>query len=173
MVRPRETGNAYFHIRPHVSFIRYCRSRAINLRHTRIEEQDIVHGEEQYSTKLVNDISYEIQDIFPFEKEVLYEFIECSAELSKEALFDILSDLSNDAAVQNDILDILLWYGFLGFRKINGDPKYIYSVRYDMKRFKSLIRKRTEEGIVYTINPAFWKGLEITSTIPPEKNRST
>ena len=40
---------------------------------------------------------------------------------------------------------------------------YIYSVRYDMKRLQSLLNKRKEESIVYLINPAFWKGLEINA----------
>jgi len=146
-----------------IDFLRFCRSHAINLRHHRIEVEDIEHGEEQYSTQLINDISYEMQDIFPPAKDSLYEFIECPSELDNELLRSILARISDDVTVQDKILDLLLWYGILGFRKIEGEPTYIYSVRYDMKRLRSLLKKREKEGFFYLINPAFWKGLEITA----------
>jgi len=131
-----------------IDFLRFCRSHAINLRHQRIEIEDIDHGEEQYSTQLVN-------------KDSLYEFIECSSEPDDESLHSIMAKISDDISIQEKIFNLLLWYGVLGFRGTDGEPKYIYSVRYDMKRMQTLIKKRTEEGIVYLINPAFWKALEV------------
>lgn len=145
-----------------IDFIRFCRSHAVNLRHEKIEIEDIEEGEEQYSTHLINDISYEIQDVFPPAKEGLYEFIECSAEIGKEMLWTILANISEDVDTQERIFDLLLWYGVLGFRRKVGEPSYIYSVRYDMNRLRALLKKREAEGgILYLINPAFWKGLEI------------
>jgi hypothetical protein len=144
-----------------IDFLRYCRSHAVNLGHSRIEVEDIENGEEQYSTQLVNDISYEIQDVFPPAKNVLYELIESNSELDSASLNLILAKISSDPAVQEKTLDILVWYGVIGFRKEEGNPTYIYSVRYDMKRMKALMEKRAHNGLVYLINPAFWKGLEI------------
>jgi nucleoside 2-deoxyribosyltransferase len=144
-----------------IDFLRYCRSHAVNLGHSRIEVEDIENGEEQYSTQLVNDISYEIQDVFPPAKNVLYELIESNSELDSASLNLILAKISPDPAVQEKTLDILVWYGVIGFRKEEGNPTYIYSVRYDMKRIKALMEKRAHNSLVYLINPAFWKGLEI------------
>jgi hypothetical protein len=144
-----------------IDFLRYCRSHAVNLGHPRIEVGDIDNGEEQYSTQLVNDISYEIQDVFAPAKNVLYEFIESPCELDSASLNLILAKISLDPAVQEKTLEILLWYGVIGFRKEDGNPTYIYSVRYDMKRMKALMEKRTHNGLVYLINPAFWRGLEV------------
>lgn len=144
-----------------IDFFRFCRSHAVNLGHLRIEVEDLENGEEQYSTQLVNDISYEIQDIFTPAKDILYEFIESPSELDSASLKLILAKISSDPAVQERTLDLLLWYGVIGFRKEDGNPTYIYSVRYDMKRMKALMEKRDHNGLVYLVNPAFWKGLEV------------
>jgi len=144
-----------------IDLFRFCRSHAVNLRHKRIEIEDIEKGEEQYSTQLVNDIYYEIQDVYAPAKESLYELIECPSELDKASLDAILNRISSDAEIKDNTLHLLLWYGVIGFRRLNGEPIYIYSVRYDMKHLRTLIRKHENEGFIYLINPAFWKGLEI------------
>jgi hypothetical protein len=146
-----------------IDLVRFCKSHAVNLRHNRLEIEDIEHGEEQYSTQLVNDITYEMQDVFPPAKDSLYEFIECKSELDDVSLRSIMSGISENPEIQAKIFDLLLWYGVIGFRGMDGEPTYIYSVRYDMKRMRSLLKKRSEEGVVYLINPAFWKGLEVVN----------
>lgn len=151
-----------------IDLLRFCRSHAANLGHQRIEVEDVESGEEQYSTQLVNDISFEMQDVFPPAKDVLYEFIECPSEMDNSSLRTILANISEEAATQDKILDLLLWYGVIGFSRLEGEPTYIYSVRYDMKRLKALLKKHENEGLVYQINPAFWKGLEIKSSRKPK-----
>ena len=58
------------------------------------------------------------------------------------------------------LLDLLLWYGVLGYRRADGEPAFIHTVKYDVKRLRALI-KNQEGALVYCINPAFWMGLEI------------
>ncbi len=144
-----------------IDFLRHCRSHAVNLGHTQIGADDINQGEERYSTQLVNDVSYEIQDVYPPASNVLYEFIESPARLDENELTATLTRLSTDPEVQARTLDLLLWYGVLGFQRAGGDPSFIYSVRYDFRRLRALLANRAGEGIIYVINPAFWKGLEI------------
>lgn len=144
-----------------IEFLRFCRSHAVNLGHQRIEIEDIDQGEELFSTQLVNDICYEIQDVFPPAKDVLYEFIECPPEFDHAGLLSILTKISTDIKIQEKIVELLLWYGVIGFRRPGGEHAFIYSVRYDMKRLKALLQKRDREELTYIINPAFWKGLEI------------
>lgn len=146
-----------------IDLFRFCRSHAVNIGHERIEVEDIENGEEQYSTQLVNDISFEIRDIFSSAEDILYEFIESPHEINKSKMDELLNRVSTDIEMKAKILELLLWYGFIGFRRISGDPTYIYSVHYDMKRLKALLKKHEEEGVIFTINPAFWKGLEIKS----------
>jgi hypothetical protein len=144
-----------------IEFLRFCRSHAVNMGHTKIELEDIEQGEEQYSTQLVNDLSYEIKDVLPAADDILYEFIECPPELDNSTLRSILSNVTTDPDIQDKILDLLLWHGIIGYRRESGDLSFIYSVRYDMKRLKTLLKRRPADEVIYIVNPAFWKGLEI------------
>jgi hypothetical protein len=144
-----------------IEFLKFCRGHAVNLGKNKISVKDIEQGEEQYSTQLVNDICYEIQDVFPPAKDILYEFIECPSELDNTTMRSILDKVTPNPDEQDKILDLLLWYGVIGFRREDGEFTFIYSVRYDMKRLKTLLKKRDIESLTYVINPAFWKGLEI------------
>ena len=38
---------------------------------------------------------------------------------------------------------------------------YIYDVNYEMKKLKALVNVRPSSDLVYAINPAFWRGLDI------------
>ncbi|MFC1490633.1 P-loop ATPase, Sll1717 family [Candidatus Latescibacterota bacterium] len=144
-----------------IEFVKYCRSHAVNLNHEKIEEEDILQGEETYSAQLVNDVSFEIGDIFPKASNALYEFIECQSEFDEASLSEKLSKISKDESDQEKTLHLLLWYGVIGFKKTDDDSIFIYSVRYDMRRLLKLLEVRKSEGIVYIINPAFWRGLEV------------
>jgi hypothetical protein len=46
------------------------------------------------------------------------------------------------------------------FRK-SGEETYIYDANYEMKKLTALLSTRAERDIVYVINPAFWRGLDI------------
>ena len=151
MMRPRSL----------IELVKYCRGNTINLGHQRIEVEDIIQGEETYSTQIINDINYEMQDILPESKDALYEFIEAPAEMEEEQLQELLKRLSENNDIQSKILDLLLWYGVLGFRRSDGETTFIYNVRYDLKRLYALLKHRENDGIRYIINPAFWSGLEI------------
>jgi hypothetical protein len=155
MMRPRSL----------IELLRFCRSHAVNLRHTSIQVADIEEGEAQYSTKLVNDIGYELKDIFPQTGDVLYELLGAPREMTKAFVTDLLSKVSSDKVITEKVLDLLLWYGVLGFRRDDGEPAFIYSVGYDMKRLKALIDRRPERDLVFIVNPAFWKGLEIGNCV--------
>lgn len=144
-----------------IEFLKFCKSHAVNLGHKRIEVDDIKQGEETYSTQMVNDISYEMQDVFPAAANALYEFIECPAEMNEDQLKQVLNRISTDANTQEKIFELLLWYGVLGFQRARGEFTFIYSVRYDMRRLRALLQSRGNDGVTYIINPAFWSGLEV------------
>lgn len=144
-----------------IELVRACRTHAVNLGHQAIQLDDIQEGEAQYSTKLVNDISYELQDVCPEAADVLYEMLEIPKEFPEALLEEILSKFSAEDQTREKILNLLLWYGILGFRRSDEEAVFIYSVGYDMKRLAALIDKRRVSGLTYVVNPAFWKGLEI------------
>ena len=59
------------------------------------------------------------------------------------------------------MIEIFLWYGFLGILRDDGSTTYIYEVNYDMRKLIALRNKRQDKDMVYLINPAFWAGLDI------------
>ena len=71
----------------------------------------------------------------------------------------VQSGISYDAI--DAITDILLWYGFLGVQVASDEPRYIYSVSYDIKRLKVILGKLSGDNVRYAINPAFWDSLEV------------
>jgi len=144
-----------------IELFNYCRAHAVNLGHKRIEEEDVRDGEERYSTELVQNISFEIRDVFPNLGDVLYEFLEVPVRLDSEQLDTRLAPVCSDHKERERLLELLVWFGFLGFVREDGEVAYIYSVKYDMKRLKAIIAKKRTGRVVYQINPAFWSGLEV------------
>jgi hypothetical protein len=144
-----------------IELLRFCRAHAVDLGHEKIQVEDIDEGEAQYSTTLVNDINFELQDVFPQASEILYKLLEAPPEIAETTMAAILSKVSSDEAVRQRALHLLLWYGILGFRRPAGEAAFIYSVGYDIRRLRALIEKRKGGELVYVVNPAFWRGLEI------------
>jgi hypothetical protein len=143
-----------------IELVRYCRSHAINLRHEKIELDDIERGEEAYSSDLLSTIDFEISDIVPAASNILYEFIEAPAKMSGSAVREMLRNKLGDTGWQQ-ILDLLLWYGFLGFLRDDGEAAYIYSVKYDIRRLRAIIEKKGLDSSTLIINPTFWRALEV------------
>jgi hypothetical protein len=143
-----------------IDLVRFCRSHAVNLRHERIEASDIEQGEEAYSSDLLNNIDYEIRDIAPTAGNILYEFIEAPAVMSGIEVRDVLLKAVGETDWEK-ILDLLFWYGFLGFVREDGEAAYIYSVKYDMRRLRGLVQKKGLDHAALRINPAFWRALEV------------
>jgi len=132
------------------------------LGHQQIQVEDIKKGEEAYSSELVASFGLEIQDVYPKAKDILYEFIGLSARIGEAQIDKAFSALDIDQTDRPKLLDLLLWYGFLGVIRSNAEVSYIYDVRYDLKHLKALLR--SADGVQrYCINPAFWAGLEIAS----------
>ena len=69
-----------------IDLLSHCRSHAINLRHQKIEEVDLLEGEVAYSIDLVKDVSLELQDIFPGGGDALFGFIEAPSLLDADQL---------------------------------------------------------------------------------------
>jgi hypothetical protein len=64
------------------------------------------------------------------------------------------------------IVNILLWYGVLGVKRIDGTVTYIYTVNYEMQILSGIIQKLESHGLVYVVNPAFVPGLQIHEDRP-------
>ena len=141
-----------------LNLISQCKSFAINLNHDKILEEDIEKGLTAYSTDLLTDIGYEIHDVDNQVDDILYAFIGCRAEIKRNEIHQVLSEYEVDSSFHEKILELLLWYGFIGLID-EGEAKYIYNYNYSMKLVSGMIKKKGD--IDYVINPAFWPALQI------------
>tara|TARA_R110000824_G_scaffold129584_4_gene291061 strand:- start:3022 stop:5343 length:2322 start_codon:yes stop_codon:yes gene_type:complete len=141
-----------------LNLINQCKSFAINLNHERVLEEDVKKGLAAYSTDLLTDIGYEINDVESDSDDILYAFIGSNSVVSKDNIFRILEDFGVEHSFFEKIFELLLWYGFIGII-VNDEPKYIYDFNYSMKLMSGIIKNKG--GLDFLINPAFWPGLMI------------
>jgi hypothetical protein len=143
-----------------IELLRFCKSHAVNLRHNRIEEVDIDQGEEAYSSDLLNNINFELRDVLPTADDLLYEFVGARELLvGTDVRAILLSKVGEDE--WEKLFDLLLWYGFFGVVRDDGETTYIYSVKYDIKRLRAHASRNDLGSVMFRINPAFWRALEI------------
>ncbi len=146
-----------------LNLINHCKSIAMNLGHTRIEEGDIDKGVSLYSKDCVSEINLEIEDVVKNVDGLLYVFTECTNIITRDDVNHLLTESLKEPSRNEEIIDTLMWFGVFGVMRDNGEIAYVYTVDYDMKRLKALQSKRSMNGknIIYHINPAFWSALEI------------
>ena len=114
-----------------------------------------------YSTDLLTDISYELNDINNELHDILYSFIGVKSLLSVGELKNIINMNQNVASSNvEDIINILLWYGFIGVCIENREIKFIYHFNYNMRLMDGFIKTKMQD-INFIINPAFWDALLI------------
>ena len=148
-----------------IDFLNHAKGHAVNLRHTKILEEDFKVGERAYSTDLINQIDLEIQDVNPQASESLYAFIEAPNLLDQAQLEKYLARLGPGATSHEEIIVLLLWYAFLGIFREDGTTTYIHDVNYEMRKLIALRDARPSTELVYRINPAFWAGLDIKTDL--------
>lgn len=141
-----------------LNLINQCKSFAINLNHDRVLEADIEKGLVAYSTDLLTDISYEINDVENNVDDILYAFISSKAVLKKSEILETLGGFGVCQDIHEKIFELLLWYGFIGVI-VDDDPRYIYNFNYSMKLMSGMIKSKG--NVSYQINPAFWPALLI------------
>jgi hypothetical protein len=144
-----------------IDLANHCRGFAVNLRHTKIELEDIRKGFDAFSSDLVQEIGYEIRDVFPEAENVLYAFIDEPQAFPASSLATLLQGRGIPHDKVASVIEVLLWYGVLGIRRADGNVTYIYSVNYEIQILKGIIQKLEADGVVYVVNPAFVPGLQI------------
>ena len=144
-----------------IDLVNHCRGFAINLAHKKMDASDVKKGVEAFSTDLVTEIGLEIRDILPEADNVLYQFLGASEQIGAEDVDRLLDEVTESPYQREAFIELLLWYGFLGLVRQNGDVAYIYSVNYDVGRLRGIEQQLRKTGLVYQVNPAFVEGLEI------------
>lgn len=143
-----------------LNLINHCKSFAVNLNHEIIEENDIEKGLQAYSSDLLRDIGYELHDVSEHAENILYSFVGASPEISIEEVVGLLSDAIGDKNTAEEVMGLLLWYGFLGVKVNSDDPKYIYDFNYNKALMDGVMAKSRDRTAI-VINEAFWPALMV------------
>ena len=141
LMRPREF----------LRFVKTCIDIALNRSHDRVYEEDILFGEKSHSNDALVDITLELKDVFPKFTDVPYAFIGAPAVISNAQLSLILDSAQVDGSEQSRVIDLLLWFGFLGFSEVGEEGKYSYEFQHDLKKMKYFLRSMKK----FVIHPVF------------------
>jgi hypothetical protein len=150
LMRPRDA----------LRLMRKCLEVAVNRQHDRISEDDIRRALRPYSEDMLQDLDYELHDVYPQFPNLLYEFIGCPARLSEERLSALLGAAGVGDADVGKVIQLLLWFGFLGMCEIGDKESYIYQVGYDLRRLVPPSLQRDGQRRQYVVHPGFRDALE-------------
>jgi hypothetical protein len=141
-----------------IKLLAHCRSFAVGLERSRIEEADLDKGLRAYSLDLITEADQELTDIIGQETSLLYHFIGEGDEFEQGKLARIILGGGVPHEKLENVINYLLYYGFLGVKVQDSGIKYIFDVGYDMKLFKVIVTKQID-NVIYVLNPAFNAGL--------------
>jgi hypothetical protein len=150
-----------------LTLVNYCKSNAVNLQQPKITDEDIKKACSMYSADIGNEIGLEIRDVFPEAEDILYYFIGAPANITLKQVREYLNQSPVPSQSHNRLIEILLWFGFLGIRvrkdrETGVEDTFIYDVYYDMKKLKRLGDNFQDEKTEFRIHLAFWPFLGIT-----------
>lgn len=144
-----------------IEFIERSKGHALNLNKKKVEESDILIGEQGYSIELIRAINLEIRDVYNCGDNLLFALIECDSMLSHSALAKLLDSKLADLTEVEEVIKLLLWFGVIGIYRKSGEVTYIFDVGYSMPKLEAILGERKEEDKLYEVNAAFWKALDI------------
>jgi hypothetical protein len=140
-----------------IDLIENCISIAVNRGHEQASTEDIKAACRQHSYYLISDFGYEIRDVSAVTHDLFYAFIGIGELVTREEVIGALAEAGVAVNERDRLLELLLWYGFLGLALASHKKVFIYDVEYDFKRL--LAQAGSGENTLYCINPAFIDGL--------------
>jgi hypothetical protein len=143
-----------------LNLINQCKASAVNLKHERIDEDDIEKGFATYSIDVLTDVEYEMNDVSPSSGDALYAFIDVPDAITYEEVGSVLARFGVSPERVDDVVNLLLWYGFLGVQVALDDVRYIYDFSYSTRMLRGFLKARPNS--VFSVNPAFSEALAIT-----------
>lgn len=147
LMRPRDLLN----------FLHRATEVAINRHHERVQEDDITTAEEAYSEDMLMALAFELRDINPVFKDLLYVFLNAPIALEPEEVAVLISYAKIPDDQVQEVIALLAWFGFLGVQEgAMYDPTYSYNVRYNLEKLLWPIKSGHGR---FVIHPAFRSAL--------------
>jgi hypothetical protein len=139
-------------------FVQRAQQVALNRSHNRILGADIEQAEVGYSEESLLLLSYEMEDTHPEIADALFAFHGSTTMLTQAEVHAILTNGNGDSSETQAIIELLLWFGFLGVQVGAGPPMYAHTVQFVLRRLTHPIESRTG---TFVVHPAFHKALGI------------
>jgi hypothetical protein len=152
--------------RDFVYLIKAAISTAINRRHPRVEEGDILDAEKQYSQFAVESLLVENDLPVGSLEAIIYEFIGNPPFLTYEQVRDSLIMVGVAAERIEEAIDGLCTLRFLGVEVSDGEYRFSDDPQ-EFRRVQVLSRKLGERRGTpsqYMINPAYWAFIEVAES---------
>lgn len=149
-----------FHPRSVLNFVTKCIQTSISREHQRVQEDDILFAERAFSEDTYNNLKFEIRDVFPKYPKLIQYFIGKDKSLSKDDIELLLLETDIENENIDEIIEILLWFSFLGV-DVGNEIKYSSDLSYDLEKLKTYISKDGTEYKKYFIHPAFHLALDL------------
>jgi len=137
--------------------------QAVARHHARVEQDDLVAAERQYSLFAFEAAAVEGQSRIADIDNVLLEFAGVTADLEMSQLQEVLRAGGIDAGDFDGVIDALRDLSFLGLHTADGTVMFTDSPR-EKQRADVLARrlaKKADTEVRYGIHPAFWAYLEM------------
>jgi hypothetical protein len=156
-----------FRPRALLDLLSLSRSIAINRRHSKIGEDDIREAVRRSSLQMIDNVNLELRDVNPDYDQLLYAFLGVEPNLNRAQLGQVFKQFSRKQGIrysEDEVIELLLWFGFFGLRGRNDAVTYIFDVDYNMNMLKALSENR---GLSthFVIHPAFRPSLSIADPI--------
>lgn len=135
-----------------------CKGFAVNLQHDRINNHDIERGLQAFSIDLLVDADLELTQIESTASRLIYKFLDEGERFLYADLAALLEMHGLPQEKTANVIEFMLYYGFLGITQGDADVKYIYDVGYNMELLKTRISKN-KEALTFAIHPAFGPAL--------------
>jgi len=132
---------------------------AINRGGNFVDSEDVEKALLQFSRYLVSEWGLELRDISGVPKDIFYFFIGKPEILTATEIESVINNAGIEITTTK-LIDILLWYGFLGVAKSDDKKVFIFDCGYDFRRLE--VHREANEEALYCVNAAFLKGLEIS-----------
>ena len=100
--------------------------------------------------------AWELRDVYAYMINLLYVFDKCPTRLSKERVLSLISEAGIKNRSPIDVLELLVWFGFLGVQELEEEPEFAYQVRYNVAKLLAPLERGRADLVV---NPAFRRAL--------------
>ncbi len=141
-----------------LSFVRQAVQIAVSREHERVEEDDFIEAEKNFSEAMVNDLKHEMRDVFPLYTDIISAFRKSSRSLTYEDVRLTLLCAEVPEMQVDPVLETLLWFGFLGVIT-EDDERFAYRQLYNVERLRPQGARWAE--LRFAIHPAFHVALEL------------